>query len=138
MTKLARAAFALLICMSSASAERKMTVEELLRPHVVPSRPSEGVPTAPPATPATPLVAPTPVQAVQEPDRYCRYGIKLVGNTSGFVDASSVYQNCRPGDSILIPNGHAHLIAETCDFSKSVVPVSTYTACIVGQPRQAR
>jgi len=73
----------------------------------------------------------------QTSENYCRYGLNL-GPTQDFVDAANIYRNCAVGYSFIIPITHAHLVGEVCNFSRSMVGVSNYVACVVGNPRGSR
>jgi hypothetical protein len=92
-----------------------------------------------------------------QPEAFCRAGFDaLTQRGAGPAqrgagparppDSDIVYDNCKPGDSIVIPNGNAVLAAHVCDFSKPMITVpgtspglSTMIVCIVAAgPRMVR
>jgi hypothetical protein len=84
--------------------------------------------------------------AAQEPGAYCEAGSDALArftltrrNPTTAPDASLVYNNCSPGDTIIIAGGHLGLIAKVCDFSRSVVATpGGNVLCVVSPQRPVR
>jgi hypothetical protein len=82
----------------------------------------------------------------QQPGAYCEAGSDAIvrfavtrRNPATQPDDSLVYNNCSPGDTIIIPGTYLSLIARICDFSRSVVATSGGNVlCVVGPPRPIR
>jgi len=92
-------------------------------------------------------IANFPATAVaQEAGAYCEAGSDAVGRfaitrrgPTTLPDEALVYNNCSPGDTIIIPGGYLSLIARTCDFSRSVIATSGGNVlCVVSPPRPIR
>jgi hypothetical protein len=84
--------------------------------------------------------------AGQQPGAYCEAGSDALArftitrrNPTTVPDESLVYNNCSPGDTIIIAGGHLSLIARVCDFSRSVVATpGGNVLCVVGPQRPVR
>jgi hypothetical protein len=68
---------------------------------------------------------------------YCSFGATLESGNQP-AEAATVFQRCAPGDSIILPVTYPQLIAEVCDFSRSIANLPRAVACIVGAPRAIR
>jgi hypothetical protein len=67
---------------------------------------------------------------------YCYIGDPPPTN-EGYV--SSIFSNCKIGDTIPIPNYQVQVIGEVCDFSKSIVGVGDQNSlimCVIGRRRK--
>ena len=96
------------------------------------------------------IVAPIAIFAgstqAQEPGAYCEAGSDAIGrfaitrrNPSARPDESLVYNNCSPGDTIIIAGTYLSLIAKVCDFSRSVIATpGGNVLCIVSPQRPIR
>jgi hypothetical protein len=77
---------------------------------------------------------------------YCEAGSHAVGrfamtrrNPSALSDESLVYNNCSPGDTIIIAGTYLSLIARVCDFSRSVIATpGGNVLCVVSPQRPIR
>jgi hypothetical protein len=84
--------------------------------------------------------------AQQQPGAYCEAGSHAVGrfavtrrNPSALPDESLVYNNCSPGDTIIIAGTYLSLIARVCDFSRSVIATpGGNVLCVVSPQRPIR
>jgi hypothetical protein len=96
------------------------------------------------------IVAPIAIFAgsalAQQPSAYCEAGSHAVGrfamtrrNPSALPDESLVYNNCSPGDTIIIAGTYLSLIARVCDFSRSVIATpGGNVLCVVSPQRPIR
>ena len=84
--------------------------------------------------------------AAQQPGAYCEAGSDALArftlarrNPTTVPDESLVYNNCSPGDTIIIAGGHLGLIARVCDFSRSVVATpGGNVLCVISPQRPVR
>ena len=53
-------------------------------------------------------------------------------------DPVLVYENCKPGDSIMIPGQYSSFIAQVCDFSRTITYTVGLVLCVVGPQRSVR
>jgi hypothetical protein len=79
----------------------------------------------------------------QQPGAYCEAGSDALAkfavtrrSPTALPDESLAYNNCSPGDTIIIAGAQLSLIARICDFSRSVVATPGGNILCVVSPQQ--